>query len=157
MDFFDPKKLEPDVYKFVNIRGEYRFFDPRWKHRDAVQPGENAWEAGMISVLPDGKSFSVLEDSSETLHIYGVNVENLGKALGRAEWESPIKPAMTSEEVEKVLADIDEEGMWYAFDSYSEYREITDAKFHDLRRAFVKAGNALNDYLASKKKERKHA
>ena len=148
MEFVDPKSLVPDVYKFVNVRGEYRFFNPSRKHRDAVQPGENAWEAGMIAILPDNKSFSIVDDSSETLHVYGVKAQGLEKALGRKLW---VETAMTSAEVEKVLADVAEEGMWYAFDSYSEYREIADERFHELRRAFVAAGNALNKYLESRK------
>jgi len=54
---------------------------------------------------------------------------------------------MTNVEKEAVAQSIKQEGMWYCFDSYSDFLEIKDAEFHRLRRAFVNAGLALKDHL----------
>lgn len=36
---------------------------------------------------------------------------------------------------------------WYAFKHYSAFREVADPKFHELRKAFVTAGNTLLIYI----------
>jgi rubrerythrin len=38
------------------------------------------------------------------------------------------------------------EGFDYAFRFYSSFKEIKDKKFHSLRKAYVKAAQALSDY-----------
>jgi hypothetical protein len=50
-------------------------------------------------------------------------------------------------EMEYVKSKIDNEGMWYCFDGYSDFRDIEDSRFHELRIAFCEAGEALTDYV----------
>jgi len=54
---------------------------------------------------------------------------------------------MTQEEKEIVIAEMDSSGMQYAFESYSDFKEIKDEEFHKLRIAFLKASEELEDYL----------
>jgi len=46
-----------------------------------------------------------------------------------------------------VASCIEKEGMWYCFDGYSHFKEIEDEKFHELREAFLEAGEKLRDYV----------
>ena len=45
---------------------------------------------------------------------------------------------------------IENEGMWYCFDSYHDFREVKDEKFHTLREEFLSAGQNLRDYVEGK-------
>jgi hypothetical protein len=62
-----------------------------------------------------------------------------------ARWED----GMTGPEVDYVRARIDNEGFDYCFVSYSDFAEIKDEKFHKLRRAYVAAQKALEDYVGT--------
>ena len=42
---------------------------------------------------------------------------------------------------------VDNEGFDYAFRNYSDFKEVTDEKFQDLRKAYVDAANALSTYV----------
>lgn len=42
------------------------------------------------------------------------------------------------------------EGFHYCFEHYSTFEEIEDEKFHELRLAFLKAANELENYVYSK-------
>lgn len=42
---------------------------------------------------------------------------------------------------------VDNDGLDYAFRSYSSFKHIKDPKFHELREAYVKAANELEDYV----------
>jgi hypothetical protein len=54
---------------------------------------------------------------------------------------------MTNKELHRVLDKIEWEGFEYTFTGYSHWDEIKDRKFHSLRKAYLKAHNALADYL----------
>ena len=41
----------------------------------------------------------------------------------------------------------DNEGVWYCFDGYSDFNDIEDEKFHELRKSFCKAGEELLEYI----------
>lgn len=45
-----------------------------------------------------------------------------------------------------VRATVDNEGFDYAFRNYSDFEEIKDEKFHELRKAYVVAAKALAEY-----------
>jgi hypothetical protein len=52
-----------------------------------------------------------------------------------------------TENEKKIVAEIVEsEGFAYGFLSYSDFREINDLKFHELRKGFVDAAKALAHY-----------
>lgn len=53
---------------------------------------------------------------------------------------------MNIEEKEYIQATIENEGVYYAFIHYSDFEEIKDDKFHELRKAFEKAAKELVDY-----------
>jgi len=42
---------------------------------------------------------------------------------------------------------VDQEGFDYAFTGYSEFKEVKDEKFHELRRDYLKAADELASYL----------
>lgn len=39
------------------------------------------------------------------------------------------------------------EGFDYAFRHYSDFKEVVDETFHELRKAYVEAADALDEYL----------
>lgn len=47
----------------------------------------------------------------------------------------------------EVCACVENEGFDYAFRHYSDFREVKDEEFHKLRKAYVDAAQALEDYL----------
>lgn len=47
----------------------------------------------------------------------------------------------------EVNATIENEGFDYAFRHYSDFKEVKDKKFHELREAYVEAAQSLSDYL----------
>lgn len=54
---------------------------------------------------------------------------------------------MTAKEFIYVRDIIDQEGFHYAFEGYSDFKEISDEKFHELRQAYLKAAADLSEYL----------
>lgn len=54
---------------------------------------------------------------------------------------------MTAEEKENIVEMVDVEGFDYAFRFYSEFKEIKDKRFHELREAYKKAANELEEYI----------
>lgn len=46
-------------------------------------------------------------------------------------------------------ATIENEGFDYAFCGYSDFEEVQDAKFHELRIAYLKAKDALAEYVGA--------
>jgi len=46
---------------------------------------------------------------------------------------------------------IEEEGFWYCFDGYSNFSEVKDEKFHQLRKQFLDAGRELKKYIGQNK------
>lgn len=57
---------------------------------------------------------------------------------------------MTDKEKQSVLDAIDNEGFDYTFIHYSDFKDIKDRKFHQLRNNYIKATKALDDYLNKK-------
>jgi hypothetical protein len=47
----------------------------------------------------------------------------------------------------EVAACVENEGFDYAFRHYSDFKEVKDVEFHILRQAYVKAAEALAEYL----------
>lgn len=54
---------------------------------------------------------------------------------------------MTDTEQEYVQGTCDKEGFDYAFMSYSDFKDIKDEKFHQLREAYIKAAHDLAEYI----------
>ncbi|GAB1672258.1 hypothetical protein [Mannheimia haemolytica] len=54
---------------------------------------------------------------------------------------------MTEEDKEYLQSKIENEGFEYAFVSYSSFKEIQDEKFHELRKAYLKARSELAEYI----------
>lgn len=54
---------------------------------------------------------------------------------------------MTGKEFQYVVDTIENEGFSYAFVDYSDFSEIEDEKFHELRQAYLAADAALREYL----------
>jgi hypothetical protein len=48
---------------------------------------------------------------------------------------------------QRVQYRIDEEGIGYCFEGYSNWEEIKDEKFHELRLGFLKSMNDLREYV----------
>lgn len=60
---------------------------------------------------------------------------------------------MTYEETDKwnaVQYHMDQEGIDYCFESYSNFKEIEDEKFHELRLRFIQSMCDLRDYVNEK-------
>lgn len=54
---------------------------------------------------------------------------------------------MTGKEFQYVIDTIENEGFRYAFVDYSDFSEIQDEKFHELRQAYLDADAALREYV----------
>lgn len=53
---------------------------------------------------------------------------------------------MKKEDMNLVADSIDGEGFDYCFRSYSDFKEIRDKKFHELRQAYIDAAEDLEEY-----------
>lgn len=70
------------------------------------------------------------------------------QGIGRG-FESRL-PLMTESEKENWQSldyRISEEGLHYCFDGYSDWKEIKDKKFHELRKAYLKSAKELEAYV----------
>lgn len=54
---------------------------------------------------------------------------------------------MKKKEKKEVLEVIEQEGFEYAFLHYTDFADIEDEKFHDLRKEFIKAAQKLTVYI----------
>lgn len=54
---------------------------------------------------------------------------------------------MTGKEFQYVADTIENEGFSYAFVHYTDFSEIEDEKFHELRQAYLDADAALREYV----------
>lgn len=54
---------------------------------------------------------------------------------------------------EYIQSKISHEGFDYCFDGYSDWKEVKDEKFHNLRNAYLKSKQALENYLEMKAKD----
>lgn len=54
---------------------------------------------------------------------------------------------MKAKDLDYVRGTIENEGFHYAFTGYSEFKEVDDPKFHELREAYLKAGRDLAAHL----------
>ena len=57
---------------------------------------------------------------------------------------------MNAKDAKYVRATIENEGFSYAFNDYSDFDDIKDEKFHELRKAFLKAQEELDEYVGHK-------
>jgi hypothetical protein len=57
--------------------------------------------------------------------------------------------SLTPQEKRRVIEDIENEGLDYTFESYTNYEEIDDPEFHRRRLAYLRASKALRDYLST--------
>ena len=55
---------------------------------------------------------------------------------------------LTGRDKEDLIYLIENEGIEYTFMDYSDFEDITDEKFHELRKAYIAATKALEDYIA---------
>lgn len=51
------------------------------------------------------------------------------------------------EAIDSLLFKIGDEGFDYCFDGYSNWNEIEDKEFHELRAQYLAAKEELNDYI----------
>lgn len=54
---------------------------------------------------------------------------------------------MTNRTLDEVAVCIDQEGFDYCFRDYSFFEDIEDAEFHKLRKAYIIAADALEEYV----------
>lgn len=54
---------------------------------------------------------------------------------------------MTGKEFKYIQQTIEQEGFDYSFEGYSDFEDIKDEKFHELRKAFLKARAELSEYI----------
>lgn len=54
------------------------------------------------------------------------------------------------EDWETLAYRMDAEGFDYCFDGYSDWKEIKDEKFQELRKNYIKAKNDLEKYIKTK-------
>jgi hypothetical protein len=54
---------------------------------------------------------------------------------------------MTQRDKDYLAAKIDSEGFNYTFIHYSDFKDILDPKFHELRKAYIKAEKNLARYI----------
>lgn len=54
---------------------------------------------------------------------------------------------MTNEEQKEVAFRVEEDGFDYAFRNYSDFAEIKDERFHELRKAYIQAAQELEAYV----------
>ena len=57
------------------------------------------------------------------------------------------------EDFEYVQYRMGEEGFHYCFNDFSDFSEIKDERFHELRLAYLKAAKDLEDYINKKVEE----
>jgi hypothetical protein len=88
-----------------------------------------------------------------TLATFGVLVNALAYILvvknpEEADFHIPsYKVTMKQSDAESVIQVIQAESFDAAFSHYSSYRDISDIRFHDLRKAYIAARNELMDYV----------
>jgi hypothetical protein len=54
---------------------------------------------------------------------------------------------MKKQDAQRVWRCIENEGFDYCFRNYSAFKEVKDKKFHDLRKAYLKAAETFEKYL----------
>ena len=57
------------------------------------------------------------------------------------------QPVMSQREKDFLFWKADGEGADYLWRHYSDWKEIKDKKFHELRKAYIKAAEALDKYV----------
>ncbi len=57
---------------------------------------------------------------------------------------------VSQEDWEYLKYSMDDEGFHYCFDGYSNWTEIKDERFQELRSAYLKAADELKSYIESK-------
>ncbi len=60
---------------------------------------------------------------------------------------------MNKKDARRVWGCVENEGFDYCFRNYSAFKEVKDKKFHDLRKAYLKAAETFEKYLNKNKPE----
>lgn len=60
---------------------------------------------------------------------------------------------ITDEQKEQISWRIREEGIDYTFEGYSHWEEVEDPKFHELRKNYLAAAEAIKEYIDYEKYE----
>ena len=61
---------------------------------------------------------------------------------------------VTKQDLSDVQYRIENEGFDYCFRCYSNFEEINDEKFHELRKAYIKAAKELEKYVENNSEEK---
>jgi hypothetical protein len=61
---------------------------------------------------------------------------------------------VTKQDLSDVQYRIENEGFDYCFRCYSNFEEINDEKFHELRKAYIKAAKELENYVEDNSEEK---
>jgi hypothetical protein len=68
-----------------------------------------------------------------------------------SDWDNTLMDGLEDEDdFEYVRIKMENEGFHYCFKHYSEFKEIKDKKFHELRLAYLEAADALEKYIHSR-------
>lgn len=105
---------------------------------DGIYRGK--WSSSTI-ILDNG--YQITTDKT----IKGINVPVTIRVTNRHYEIMDENSSMSSEEAEDVLQRIRQEGFHYCFDGYSDWKEIADKKFHELREKYLKYSKELKSYL----------
>lgn len=54
---------------------------------------------------------------------------------------------MTKKDADYMIATIENEGFHYCFNHYSDFSDIKDERFHELREAYLQSVDIMNEYL----------
>lgn len=76
-----------------------------------------------------------------------IHSDNCPKHKDEPDYLRYVTPKMSEEEKKHVCRCIEQEGVDYCFDGYSDFKEIEDPKFHRLISKYLAARDALYDYI----------
>lgn len=111
----------------------------------------------LISKDPNNKFICVIHDrwdkiffmSTKTNKVeYLVNVEHHHRQPFQKSFEADDDMIPNENTIEFVKCVVDNEGLDYTFRDYSDFKSVKDKKFHALRKAYIAAAEAMEEYLA---------
>jgi spore coat protein CotH len=113
----------------------------------------------LISRNPDNMFICVIHDRWDKIFFMNL-VTNKVEYLVNVEHEKrqPFEVVSDNEDDDKVPSEntlefvkyvADNEGLDYALRNYSDFKNVKDKKFHALRKAYIVAAEAMEEYLAS--------
>jgi hypothetical protein len=90
---------------------------------------------------------SFIAGAALTLTVLAITKSPTEENGTREREEREFQNLMRSHEAESILSIIDAEGFDAAFRHYSNYRDISDPQFHQLKANYVDAARELLDYI----------